>query len=170
MWRHEQSRCVEREHREPWFFTHQLPMGHWDVTILIRTAHMGTLKSVTERKGTTLRGHHLAVENAECGWREERCSPCDARSHKGVVTRRCRPLQGMRLPIRSAVNVQTLHRECCALLARESDTYMQGTTSIAKKHNKSEVNAQTLQECGPTHAARTALPLCIAQCTPTHDI
>jgi hypothetical protein len=55
-------------------------------------------------EGTGARGHHLEVETAERACREQRRSVCDAECHQGVMMVRCRPLQGMRWPRRSAVN------------------------------------------------------------------
>ena len=100
----EQCRCVERQRREPLFFTRQFLIGHCDITIVLAREDIGTVRSFAESKGQRLRGHHVELDGAECGCQEQCCSDCHASCHQGVMMVRCRPLQGMRWPRRSAVN------------------------------------------------------------------
>ena len=100
----EQSGCVERQRREPLFFTQQFPKGDCNVTIVVASTEFGTVRSSAQSKGQRLRGHHVEVDGAECACREQCCSECRARCHEGIMMGRCRPLQGMRWPRRSAWN------------------------------------------------------------------
>ena len=119
-------------------------------------------------EGTRVRGHHLEVESAECACRGQCCSVCAAKSHQGVMSRRCRPLEGMLLPreVPYIERADPLSGMLC--VAWNSLGYMLWSCHIyCETHYIYSCTraAQTLQECTRTHELTTLRIESVGQCT-----